>query len=106
MTKEEVSKYSEICGELDDINYEIAQAEAAKTLWVLPCDYIARSSELACNKIKVEAYVKCLPWKQRRLAKAVMKYGPRWDVVRRELHSSKSPDALRMEYNRIFENKL
>ncbi|WOC33039.1 MULTISPECIES: hypothetical protein [Caproicibacterium] len=62
-----------------------------------------RIKALAAQKIEIEQFVDGLPTaRERRLARAVMKYGTRWDVIRRELHSAKSADAVRMAYCRIF----
>lgn len=58
---------------------------------------------LTAQKIEIEQFVDGLPTaKERRLARSVMKHGPRWEVIRRELHSCKSADAVRMAYCRMF----
>ena len=36
------------------------------------------------------------------LLQAVAKYGTRWNIVRRDIESWKSPDAVRKRYERIF----
>lgn len=93
MTKEFLEQYPDICGELEEIqssDFGLIRNEK-------------KAGKLICDKIAIEAFISTLPWGKRKLVKAVLKHGPRWDVVRRELHSLKSPDALRMEYSRIFQ---
>lgn len=85
MTKDMLTRYPDICGELHEIE------ETGRS------DHI-----LASEKAEIEAFVAALPYRKRKLAQAVMKHGTRWDVIRREIGSHKSADAVRMEFNRIF----
>lgn len=105
MTKKLLEQYSDKRGELEDLKKKISQAHQQNPGEAFPLGMEAhkRLVELAEETNRIEAFAASLPWSKRRLAEAVMKYGTRWDVVRRELHSYKSADALRMEYNRIFE---
>jgi hypothetical protein len=62
-----------------------------------------RIKTLTAQKAEIEQFVGSLTTaKERRLARAVMTHGPRWGVIRRELHSCKSTDAVRMAYCRMF----
>lgn len=85
MTKELLEQYPDICGELNDIE------KTGRS------DYI-----LAGEKAEIEAFVAALPYRKRKLVQAVMKHGTRWNVIRREIRSHKSADAVRKEYERIF----
>ena len=42
--------------------------------------------------------------RKRRLVRCVMQHGRRWNVIRRLMGGDKSPDAVRMEFERIFKN--
>lgn len=88
MTRELLQRYADICEELHDIE------KTGRS------DFI-----LAGEKAEIEAFAAALPYGKRKLVRAVMKHGTCWDVVRREIHSHKSADALRMEFNRIFDEK-
>lgn len=105
MTKELLEQYPDICGERKFLMDEIAEADKVNSIaaFSLRLKNANRIAELSAKKNSVEAFLDALPWGKRRLVRAVLKCGTRWDVVRRELHSFKSPDALRMEYSRIFQ---
>lgn len=85
MTKDLIEQYPDICGELHDIE------KTGRS------DYI-----LSSEKAEIEAFAAALPYRKRKLVHAVMKHGTRWDVIRREIGSHKSADAVRKEYERIF----
>ncbi|MBE6723144.1 MAG: hypothetical protein E7572_11855 [Ruminococcaceae bacterium] len=62
-----------------------------------------RIQALTAQKAEIEQFVDgLLTAKERRLARAVMKHGARWEVIRRELHSSGSADAVRKAFCRMF----
>lgn len=62
-----------------------------------------RIQVLTAQKNAIEEFVEGLPTvKERRLAHAVMRHGARWEVIRRELKSNRSADAVRMAYCRMF----
>lgn len=63
---------------------------------------LERLEELRERKKAVEEFVGDLPWPKRKLALAVMEYGTKWSLVQWELKSTKSPDSLRVEFDRIF----
>lgn len=85
MTKELLQRYADICEELRDIE----KAGGSDSI-------------LSREKAEIEAFAAALPYGKRKLVRAVMKHGTCWDVVRREIHSHKSADAVRKEYERIF----
>lgn len=97
-----VCRYSEICGELSELSAALERGHFPENSpqW-LACSQ--RVGQLRSEKMEADNYANSLPWNKRRLVMAVMKHGPRWDLVRREIHSYKSADAVRMEYNRIFQ---
>ena len=88
MTKNLLEQYPHICGELKDLEQNNR--------------FPKRREKLQQQKAQIEAFAESLPWVKRRLVQAVMKHGTRWDVVRREMESYKSADAVRKEYERIF----
>ncbi|NBJ89862.1 hypothetical protein [Acutalibacter sp. 1XD8-36] len=88
MTKDLLEKYPCICGELKDLEQKNS--------------FPKRREKLQQQKTQIEAFAESLPWVKRRLVLAVMKHGTRWDIIRREIESQKSADAVRKEYERIF----
>lgn len=92
MTKDLLEQYPDICGELKDLEQKNSSPK--------------RREMLQQQKEEIEAFAESLPWVKRRLVLAVMKHGTRWEVVRREINSYKSADAVRMEFNRIFQKIL
>lgn len=108
MIKEQVESYHDDREELQALKEGIARAHQQDPAEAFPLglDVHKRLVLLAERTGETEAFAASLPWGKRKLVQAVMKYGTRWDVVRRELHSAKSPDALRMEYGRIFEKNF
>lgn len=106
MTKELFEQYRDICGEVKELEDALAHMEGNPQFSREYYRYLASWNGLMDKKTQIEAFANSLSWSKRALAKAVMKHGPRWDVVRREIGSSKSADAIRMEYSRLFVNKL
>lgn len=104
MTKELFERYRDICGEVQDLEGRMACVEGGRSRE--HARLLARWNEWMEKKIEIETFADSLPWSKRVLARAVMKHGTRWNVVRREIGSYKSPDALRVEYNRIFEKNF
>ncbi len=105
MTKEALEQYADKREELEELKRQVIQAhrECPEEVFPLGLKMHRRLVSLAEQAAKTEKFAAGLPWSKRRLVQAVMKYGTRWDVIRREIHSGKSPDALRKEYVRIFE---
>lgn len=108
MNRKWIEDYPNICEELESLYQALQMAEEASPFLALDMatQHGGRVRELTANKTAAEKFVWSLPWDKRKLAQAVMKHGPHWDLVRREMHSMKSPDALRMEFSRLFENNL
>lgn len=106
MTKELFEQYRDICGEVKDLEDAIADMEGNPQFSREYLSYLTRWNEQMEKKIQIEAFADSLRWSKRVLAKAVMKHGPRWDVVRREIGSYKSAEAVRKEYGRLFMNNL
>lgn len=106
MTKEMLERYCDTCEEIHALDKEADSAKGFGESQRVVFLHAERYGRLVEEKRQVEAFVWSLPWGKRILVQAVMRYGPHWDVIRREIHSMKSANALRMEYNRIFENNL
>lgn len=121
MIKELVEQYKDICAEI-----ELLKEEAA----VVTCDTVsgsadeypftkhsvavrgvadrpeirAKIAELEQLKAEVEKFVETVnSSRKRRLIRCVMKYGCRWNVVRRAMREGKSADATRKQFERIFQ---
>lgn len=61
-------------------------------------------AELERQKEQVESFVESVKSpRKRRLLRCVMKYGCRWNVIRRVMDEGKSSDATRKEFERIFQ---
>lgn len=104
MTKAELERYRDICGELEELEESISRLREndPAAAMIVSMQNCGRRNALFMRKNEIEAFASSLPWSKRQLVRAVMKHGPRWDVVRREIQSYKSPDAVRKEYERIF----
>jgi phage gp36-like protein len=90
MTKNLLERYPDICGELD--------------MMVMKEEGISkRANELLNQKKEIDSFIDSLPFRKQKLVITALQCGNRWDVVRRKLCSWKSGDALRKEYERIFE---
>jgi len=88
MTKKLLEQYPNICGELAEL----------QTRHV----FNDRQKELSAQRREIEQFVCSLPWEKRTLVQCVLTHGTKWDVVRREIGSLKSADAVRKDYERIF----
>ena len=122
MTKELLEQYPDICAEIEELRAkdgavvsDVVQASADEfpfnlhsvTVQGMPNPkHAERIRELEVQKAEVEAFVGRLAYRPQKLARCVMKHGTRWNVVRRALNDSKSADALRMEFSRIFSKKF
>ena len=114
MDKETVLHYRDYCEEIAEITRIVqdtvkgSSPEFPYTLHTIKLEGgRPRSQErldwLRAQKAAVEEFLATLAWPKKKLVRAVMKYGTRWQLVQWELRSDKSPDALRMEFERIFE---
>lgn len=113
MEKEWVIHYKDLCEEIADLSRPVSDTVrgsqdsfpwSARTFTVAgrtPGE-LERLDALRQRRQAVEDFVGALPWPKRKLARAVMEYGAKWDVVRWAIRSTKSPDALRVEFDRIF----
>lgn len=121
MTKELLEQYPDICAELADLEraaqtpvsdvvsgssgeYPYTQhAVTIRGLPAVPPEIAERTESLRQQKKEIEDFVDQLASpRKRRLARCVMKYGRRWNIIRRAMHEDKSADALRMEFERNF----
>lgn len=122
MTKELLEQYPDICAEIEELEREnktvisdIVRGSSDEfpfnlhsvTVQGMPNPkHAERIRELEVQKAEIEAFVGRLAYRPQKLARCVMKHGTRWNVVRRALNDSKSADALRMEFSRIFSKKF
>lgn len=104
MNKEFFLQYQDICAEINDLEESISEMEWDPQYAQQCHDYIVLWGKQLAKKKEIESFVRSLHGKKKQLAKAVMKYGPHWDVVRRKIGSDKSADALRVEFSRLFVN--
>lgn len=119
MTKELLEQYPDICAEIEELKAkdgaavsDVVQASAEEfpfnlhsvTVQGMPNPkHAERIRELEAQKTEIEAFADSVePAKKRRLVKYVMKYGCRWNVIRRCMDENKSANATRMEFERIF----
>ena len=90
MTKELLKQYPDICAEIEELK---AKDNAAVS------DVVQASADefpFNLHSVTVRGY------RPQKLARCVMKYGTRWKVIMREMGGYKSPEALRLEFSRIF----
>ena len=114
MTKELLEQYPDICAEIERLGRPVKDTVSGSspefpytqhpiTVFGFNTERTAKKAHLEKLRDEIEAFRDSLPLPKQRLVGAVMKYGTKWNVVRRVLDSGKSPDALRVEYGRIFE---
>lgn len=114
MTKELLEQYPDICAKIEELGRPLRDTVSGSspnfpytqhtiTVVGLNTDRAAQKAVLEKQRDEIDAFIARLPLPKQRLVQAVIKYGTRWNVVRRVLDSNKSPDALRVEYGRIFE---
>lgn len=114
MEKEKVIRYKELCEEYQDakrVVLDSVHGSSTEFPWGMRTykleGRLPQKSEyleyLQAQIKEVEDFIPTLPWSKRKLAKAVMKYGTKWQIIKWALKSDKSPDALRVEFDRIFE---
>ena len=123
MTKELLEQYPDICAELRGLEAEAAtvysdivtgsRTEFPYTMRTVQiCGTAPVSPETAAymellrqQKAEIEDFADSLTSpRKRRLVRCVMQHGRRWNVIRRLMGGDKSPDAVRMEFERIFKN--
>lgn len=123
MIKELLEQYPDICAELRGLEAEAAtvysdivtgsRTEFPYTMRTVQiCGTAPVSPETAAymellrqQKAEIEDFADSLTSpRKRRLVRCVMQHGRRWNVIRRLMGGDKSPDAVRMEFERIFKN--
>lgn len=121
MKKELVEKYKDICAEIEQLKEDAAVVisdtvsgsadeypftkHSVTVRGVAEQPKIQRKiAELERQKEEVEHFVEAVESpRKRRLLWCVMKYGCRWNVVRRAMGEDKSADATRKEFERFFQ---
>lgn len=115
MTKELLEQYPDICAEIERLGRPVKDTVSGSslnfpytqhpiTVFGFNTERVAKKAHLEKLRDEIEAFRDSLPLPKQRLVNAVMKYKTRWNVIRRALDSDRSADALRKEYDRIFEN--
>lgn len=121
MEKELLEQYPDICAELDELTREtstvvsdVVSASRSEDSYTrrtviirgvppVPPETASRMQALRQQKAEIEAFAEALPSpRKRRLVRCVMKYGRKWNIIRRVMGGDKSADAVRMEFERIF----
>lgn len=122
MTKEIFVQYKNICAELEELERgetdivsdtvsgsgeEFPFTKHSITIRGIVSDRnIIRIQKLRQQKKEIEVFAETVsPDRKRRLLRCVMKYGCRWNIVRRAMKEGKSADAVRMEFERIFKQE-
>ncbi|MCI5652244.1 MAG: hypothetical protein MR295_08450 [Ruminococcus bromii] len=119
MTKELLEQYPDICKEIEDLEREAGTpvsdvvsgssdeypyTQHPVTIRGFPPEqHRARIEELKRKRDEIEAFAESVePPKKRRLVRYVMRYGCKWNIIRRCMNEDKSANATRMEFERIF----
>lgn len=122
MTKEIFVQYKDICAELEDLergethivsdtvsgsDEEFPFTKHSITIrGIVPDRNIIRIQKLRQRKKEIEDFAETVsPDRKRRLLRCVMKYGCRWNIVRRAMKEGKSANAVRMEFERVFKQE-
>ena len=111
MTKEQFKRYPFICRQVRKLSQPVqdtVMTSSKEFPWGPHITAISgqQNSELLrqylAEKQEIEAFINAHKDEEKELLRAVAKHGTRWDVVRREIGTWKSPDAVRKRYDRIF----
>lgn len=111
MTKEQFERYSFICRQIRKLSQPVQDTVMTSSKdfpWGPHITAISgqQDSELLrqykAEKQEIEAFINAHEDEEKELLQAVAKYGTRWDIVRRDIESWKSPDAVRKKYERLF----
>lgn len=111
MEKKQFERYPFLCRQIDKLSRPVmdtvlgSSPEPPYGLHTIRVTGAADSEKLRRykeEKKEIDTWIASFPEEDQELLKAVAKYGTRWDVVRREIGTWKSPDAVRKRYERIF----
>lgn len=111
MTKEQFERYPFICRQIRKLSQPVQDTvmmSSKEFPWGPHITAISgqQDSELLrqyrAEKQEIEAFINSHKDEEKELLQAVAKYGTRWDIVRRDIESWKSPDAVRKKYERLF----
>lgn len=111
MDKKQFEKYSFLCRQIDKLSLPVmdtvqgSSPEPPYGLHTIRVSGSQDSEKLRCykeEKKEIDTWIASFPEEDQELLKAVAKYGTHWDIIRREIGSWKSPDAVRKRYERIF----
>lgn len=111
MDKKQFEKYSFLCRQIDKLSRPVmdtvlgSSPEPPYGLHTIRVTGAADSEKLRKykeEKKEIDTWISSFPEEDQELLRAVAKYGTRWDVVRREIGSWKSADAVRKRFERFF----
>ncbi len=113
MTKELLEQYSDICAKIEELKRPLKDTVSGSspvfpytqhsiTVFGFNTDRSAQMAVFEKQRDEIDAFIAKLPLPKQRLVQAVIKYGTKWNVVRRVVNNGKSANATRMEYERIF----
>lgn len=113
MERETIVRFKDLCEEISYLSIPISDtvrgsdaefpwSERTYSVQGRTSAEMDRLAVLRAKKQEAEEWAANLPWHKQKLARAVMRYGARWDVVRWAIGSDKSSDAVRVEFDRLF----
>lgn len=111
MEKKQFERYPFLCRQIDKLSRPVmdtvlgSSPEPPYGLHTIRVTGVANSENLGKykeEKEEIDTWIASFPEEDQELLKAVAKYGTRWNVIRREIGSWKSAEAVRKRYERIF----
>lgn len=111
MEKAEFEKYPYLCRQIERLSQPVTdtvQGSASEPPYQLRTYSIhgatksALVEKLKAEKEAIEKWIEGKSPEEQELLLAVSKHGTRWNVVRRDIGTWRSPDAVRKQYERIF----
>lgn len=111
MTKEQFERYPFILRQIRKLSQPVKDTVVMSSKefpWGTHISAISgqQDSELLqqykAEKQEIEAFINSHKDEEKELLLSVAKYGTKWDIVRRDIESWKSSDAVRKKYERLF----
>ena len=111
MEKKQFERYPFLCRQIDKLSRSVMDTVLGSspeppyglhTIRVTGAADSEKLREYKEEKKEIDTWISSFPEEDQELLRAVAKYGTRWDVVRREIGSWKSADAVRKRFERFF----
>lgn len=112
MEKERFERYGYLCRQIEKLSAPVmdtVRGSAAdppyqeRTFTIQGSRSSERLEQYKKDLKEIEDFMEKTTEEDREILETVAKYGKKWNIVRRELNTWKSPDSIRKKYERIFQ---